>query len=84
MTLNEQSRRLISLVEVAAMLNIGTRTILDWVAADTFPPPIKLGPKMSRWYEDEVLHWLAMRPKAKSDYQPPVAKRGRGRPRKTA
>ena len=33
------------------------------VRAGTFPAPVKLGPNSIAWYEDEILAWMACRPR---------------------
>jgi len=45
--------------------------IYKWVSEDIFPQPIYLGPgkgdknSATRWVEEEVLEWLAQRPRGK-------------------
>lgn len=60
-TLND---RLIPIYEVSAMTGIPQSSIYELVrathaGAGTFPRPIKLGPRRSRWRESAVLAWLA-------------------------
>jgi prophage regulatory protein len=33
------------------------------VRKGTFPAPVQLGPNSIGWYEDEIEHWLAERPR---------------------
>ena len=38
-------------------------TLWRGVRAGTFPAPLELGPNSVGWYEDEVVAWLASRPR---------------------
>jgi prophage regulatory protein len=52
--------QLIPLPEVLERLGISRPTLYRYVAAGTFPKPIKIGP-MSRWLQSEVEDWIAER-----------------------
>jgi len=39
-------------------------TIYEWVRKGLFPKPVKLGPRFSGWYSDEVQDWINSRPRA--------------------
>jgi predicted DNA-binding transcriptional regulator AlpA len=49
---------MLSRVELAAALNISTRTIDRWIAESTGPPYIRLPRGMLRWRWGDVRLWL--------------------------
>lgn len=51
--------RLLRLSQVMDLVAFGKTHIYAMAAAGTFPAPIRLGGKASRWSENEVLAWIA-------------------------
>ena len=51
------AQRLIRLAEVVAMLGIGRTSVYNYIAAGSFPAPIKVGEKSVRWKLSDVLAW---------------------------
>ena len=52
---------MLSRVELAAALNISTRTVDRWIAEGTGPPYVRLPRGMLRWRWGDVQAWLAER-----------------------
>lgn len=50
--------RLLKIAEVAGRFAVSAREIWRLVASGSFPKPIKLGPKTTRWPESEILTHL--------------------------
>jgi prophage regulatory protein len=50
--------QLLKVEEVARRFAVSAREIWRGVADGTFPKPIKLGPKTTRWLESEILSHL--------------------------
>jgi predicted DNA-binding transcriptional regulator AlpA len=46
--------RLMPVIEVARMLSCSKATIWNGVREGTFPAPIKMGPRLSRWRLGEI------------------------------
>lgn len=44
--------------EVSEMTAVSVRTLKRYVAAGSFPPPIKLTSRTSVWFEHEVVDWM--------------------------
>ena len=57
------TRRVIRLKEVMAQTGLSRSTIFALQKQGTFPQSIKIGPRASGWYEDEVQHYLKTRPR---------------------
>jgi prophage regulatory protein len=55
--------RLLRLQEVADRLGVGTNAVYNYIKTSGFPQPVRVGPRVSRWPEDEVEKWLARRPR---------------------
>ena len=51
--------RLLSVQGVAEQVGLSKSEIYDRVAERTFPAPIKLAPKATRWLQSEVQAWIA-------------------------
>jgi predicted DNA-binding transcriptional regulator AlpA len=51
--------KLLTVRQVAALVTVSARKIWRDVAARTFPAPVKLGPKTTRWWESEVRQFLS-------------------------
>ena len=49
---------------VETITGLGRSTIYDLMSRGEFPRPIKLTSKAVAWSEDEILDWLASRPKS--------------------
>jgi predicted DNA-binding transcriptional regulator AlpA len=52
---------MLSRAELAAALNVSTRTVDRWIAEGTGPPYIRLPRGMLRWRWGDVQAWLAQR-----------------------
>jgi len=50
---------LIRVPQVLKRVGFGKSTLWAWVASGRFPAPIKLGPRMSVWREEEVDAFIA-------------------------
>ena len=57
------ARRVIRLKEVLAQTGLSRSTIFALQKRGIFPPSIKIGPRASAWYEDEVQHYIKTRPR---------------------
>ena len=57
------ARRVIRLKEVMDQTGLSRSTIFALQKQGIFPASIKIGPKASGWYEDEVQHYLKTRPR---------------------
>lgn len=53
----EQPYRLIKLAEVKAQTTLSTSEIYRRIAAGTFPPQVKLGPKSVAWPKTAIDAW---------------------------
>ena len=53
------AHRLLRLSEVMTMIGLGHTSIYNYVAAGTFPAPIKVGERSVRWKLTDVLAWQA-------------------------
>ncbi len=57
--MKQKPAKLLRLPQVRERLGgIGKSTIWAWVASGRFPPPIKLGPRMSVWREEDVDNFI--------------------------
>jgi prophage regulatory protein len=65
--------------QVLDRLGISPATLHAWVAAGSFPKPIKLGANTSAWLEDEVDGFIAQCAAARDRGQQPRASRHRRR-----
>ncbi len=63
MTEPKQSRKILRPKEVREL--IGKSRVQIWrdIRAGRFPAPISLGPNSTGFFEDEILAWLASRPR---------------------
>lgn len=48
----------VRIADVAEMTAVSVRTLKRYVAAGSFPPPIKLTSRTSVWFEHEVIDWM--------------------------
>ncbi|SEC87586.1 transcriptional regulator, AlpA family [Burkholderia sp. WP9] len=53
--------RMLRLPEVAKLTSLSRPTIYRWIAAGTFPKPVKLGPNSVAWRSDVVQEWMDAR-----------------------
>ena len=49
---------LITAEELAAMMNVSTRTLWRWLSSGKLIEPVRIG-GTSRWRREEVLQWIA-------------------------
>lgn len=53
-----KNRRLIAVRAVQERTGLGHTSIYSRVAAGTFPQPVRLSSRCTRWYSDEIDTWL--------------------------
>ena len=58
--------------EVVSATGLPAPTLYDFMKADAFPKPVRIGPRRVAWLESEVLAWKAARI-AERDGKTPVA-----------
>ena len=58
--------QLLRLPEVIAMTTLSSTTIYDMMAAREFPRPIRVGTRAVRWFQHEVIEFIASRPRGGS------------------
>jgi len=68
LTSRGENPQLMRLKDVCVMLSISKATVYRWVDEGRFPEPVILGQEEGkrsavRWYEVDVLDWLAKKPK---------------------
>ena len=56
--------RLLPRREVESMTGLSRTSIYRLMRLGRFPEPVRVGPKAVRWNEEELVSWLASRPKA--------------------
>ena len=56
--------RLLPRREVESMTGLSRTSIYRLMRLGQFPEPVRVGPKAVRWSEEELVSWLASRPKA--------------------
>ena len=56
--------RLLPRREVESMTGLSRTSIYRLMSLGRFPEPVRVGPKAVRWDEQELVRWLASRPKA--------------------
>ena len=59
--------RLLTLREVTGMTALSRSAVYALMAESRFPKPIRIGSRAVRWVEQEVLDFIASRPRAGSD-----------------
>ena len=59
--------RLLTLRDVTEATALSRSVIYDLMAESRFPKPIRVGDRAVRWIEDEVIEYLASRPRAGSE-----------------
>ena len=60
-------RRVIRLPEVMRQIGLSKSEIHALMTRGLFPQSIKIGPRATGWFEDEVQHYLATRPRSGND-----------------
>lgn len=69
--------RLLGLREVMRMTGLSRSSIYDLRARGRFPQPVRVTEYAVRWIEEEVLDFIASRPRAGAARTQPAARRGR-------
>ena len=59
--------RLLTLRDVIAMTSLSRSAIYALMAESHFPKPIRIGTRAVRWLEQEVLDFIASRPRGGSE-----------------
>ena len=59
--------RLLTLREVTAITALSRSAIYAMMAESRFPQPIRIGSRAVRWVEQEVLDFIASRPRGGTD-----------------
>ncbi len=59
--------RLLTLRDVTAITALSRSVIYAMMAESRFPKPIRMGSRAVRWVEQEVLDFIASRPRAGTD-----------------
>ena len=59
--------RLLTLRDVTGMTALSRSAVYALMAESRFPKPIRIGSRAVRWVEQEVLDFIASRPRAGSD-----------------
>ena len=59
--------RLLTLPDVTAATALSRSAVYALMAESRFPKPIRIGSRAVRWLEQEVLDFIASRPRAGSD-----------------
>jgi prophage regulatory protein len=62
--LHGQNNNVLKIPEVVKRTGLSRATIYNYMAADLFPRPRKLGPRRVGWLEREIETWIAERPAA--------------------
>ena len=57
MSTTTASIRYLTVKQVAAALNVSRSTLWRWVKGGYFVKPVRLGPKVTRFLESDVLAW---------------------------
>jgi len=60
------------------VFGVGTTKAWELMSAAEAPEPVKLGPKATRWFRDEVLEYTRKLPRQRG-VEPPELKEARGR-----
>ena len=58
--------RLLTLRDVTEATALSRSVIYDLMAESRFPKPLRVGDRAVRWIEDEVIEYIASRPRAGS------------------
>ena len=55
---SRDTERMLNLFEVCDMAGVSKSTIYRMVEAGTFPAPVHVGPRASRWRQSAINQWL--------------------------
>ncbi len=58
--------KLLSIKKVVELVDFHAKTIRGWVTEGKFPAPVDTPSGDQRWYEFEVMMWIANRTRAKA------------------
>jgi predicted DNA-binding transcriptional regulator AlpA len=47
--------------DVSNMLGVSPKTVRNWIADGTIPPPVKINSRILRWDEDVIKEWINSR-----------------------
>ena len=61
------SRRVLRLKDVKEATGLSRSSIYALQQRGSFPQSIRIGPKATGWYEDEVQNYIETRPRTRSD-----------------
>ncbi len=56
--MNNPAPRLLDLAQVKERTALGKSALYDRIKKGTFPEPMRLSKRCSRWREDEVSNWI--------------------------
>lgn len=56
-TVTAAPRKMLSEKAVLALVPIARSTLHAWIAAETFPRSVPIGPSRRAWFEDDVAAW---------------------------
>ena len=62
------ANRFLTRKQVEGIVNLSTSSLYRLMRRDAFPIPVRVGQRAVRWSEDEVIEWLATRPRATGDF----------------
>lgn len=54
--------KLFSIAELSELISRSKSSIYADIKKGVFPPPVKIGPRISRWREEDVNKWAAALP----------------------
>ena len=57
---------LLTIDDVLKIVSISRVTLYVWMRENGFPKPIKVSGQSVRWYQHEVMEWVASRPRGGS------------------
>lgn len=63
------TKRVLRLKQVQAQTGLSRSTIFALQQRGIFPQSIKIGPKATGWYEDEVQNYIETRPRGRGDQE---------------
>lgn len=59
--------KILRLKAVKEMTGLGRSSIYSYMASNTFPKSIKLGPRSVGWVEENILNWIQVRQQKLAD-----------------
>ena len=69
-TARAERMRLVGLPKVKDMTDLGRSTIYDLMKRQLFPRPVQMSRRAVRWIEQEVLNFIATRPRTRGRRRP--------------